>query len=1180
MKKFLLLSLGAVLALNSCSEATDERVTPSTGGEVSFTSENKSPTTRATESSFESGDAIGVFAKDGAALYAENVMYEYVNGKFTSLNPIAYSDDSQELSFVAVYPYSANLASQFTFEIKTDQSSAEAFEASDLLTATTQATNDECPVLSFYHSMSAIEINFSAQTDVSDYSLFVNAAHTANCDIESGEYTATSAISTLTPLSIGDDSYKVVVAPQTIAAGSELISVTVDGVNSVWNVDSAIVLESGYKYICNITITGDSVIFSGDITPWSDGGEINGTTTVESAQEFSLADIEAGLIPSGTIWVITDEEATAEAFESLRSTLKDNEFEGVSITMPNLKILPYQAFWSCQQIKSVSLPVATYLEEASFRASDALVEVYVPEVTTIEEYAFAYSDGLTSMDLPKVTAIADYAFSECKGLVNVSAPLATSIGDHGFSNCTLLESVEASGVTFIDQWAFYNCDALKSISYPLAESLGASALFSCSALTSVSLPKATSIGNYAFKYSNYLVELELATADDAVLSSLGYYLFTGYQVDDTDANITLTLGVNSSDLVSDNTLTVGSYSYTFKEIVFVGEVASDIYLTDFEDETFIPSGTEWVICDEEATAEAFESLRNTLKNNELEGISITMPNLKTLPYQAFWSCQQIKSVSLPVATYLEEASFRASDALVEVYVPEVTTIEEYAFAYSDGLTSMDLPKVTAIADYAFSECKGLVNVSAPLATSIGDHGFSNCTLLESVEASGVTFIDQWAFYNCDALKSISYPLAESLGASALFSCSALTSVSLPKATSIGNYAFKYSNYLVELELATADDAVLSSLGSDLFVGYQVDDIDANITLTLGASNSDLVSENTLTVGSKSYTFKEIVIDGVTTSIEGACYLADISSTSYPEGNDWVILDEEATTDDLRGLLGALYLCEPEEDAPAEINLIFPNLKEVPEQAFWAKYAIASVSLPKATALNYDCFYLCKNMTSISAPEALTIADDVFLWCYALESIDFPKVTSIGDSAFTGCIALETVVLPEVLTIEAQAFNSCYALTSISCAKVETLGNASFYDCDALTSVYMPSVTLLDGAVFWYCDVLASISLPEVVELGNGAFASCPLLATIDIPKATTLGAQVFEDCISLTTLNLGSDADVLISEWGTNLFYSAAYGAFASSVNLTTSSANQHYISGNTMTIKAISYTFNSITVK
>ncbi len=271
----------SVAMLCSCDEVAPEDIdsgaldTLIESGEVVFTS-SISEQSRATSSVFESGDDIYVTALEGATAHATKVLYSYNGSIFTSNDPIVYDDESQLLSYRAVYPAVSDYADSFSFSILADQSSGDNYEMSDLLIANASATSSICPELEFYHKMANVVINITT-SGKSGGAMEIEAKNTATCDVVGGTYVASGSDVTITPAASGSAGYTAIVAPQTIAANSLIATYVVGGITYTWKADANITLLSGYKYTYNWNLTDREVTLDSVINNWGDGG----TQTIE-----------------------------------------------------------------------------------------------------------------------------------------------------------------------------------------------------------------------------------------------------------------------------------------------------------------------------------------------------------------------------------------------------------------------------------------------------------------------------------------------------------------------------------------------------------------------------------------------------------------------------------------------------------------------------------------------------------------------------------------------------------------------------------------------------------------------------------------------------------------------------------------------------------------------------------
>ncbi len=376
-------------------------------------------------------------------------------------------------------------------------------------------------------------------------------------------------------------------------------------------------------------------------------------------------------------------------------------------------------------------------------------------------------------------------------------PSASGLTNGAFYHCKALVSVEIPKVTSVGDSAFGSCSALSSIDLPLVTSVGSSAFAYCSSLSSIDLPLATWIGRSAFSSCAQLATMSLAAGDGVQLSSVNTSAFNNVPTE----IITLTLGSANREYVSGNTLTVGSVSETFAKIIIVdsnGNVYDNFnYLADYSSTSYPADSDTWIISDITAMLNTFYGLRDALYAAYDEGreISLIFPNLKE--------------------------------------VTSTSSSTNSAFYYCRALVSVEMPKVTSVGDSAFWSCSSLSSIDLPLVTSVGS----------------------WAFYSCSSLSSIGLPLVTSVGSSAFSSCSSLSSIYLPLVTWIGRSAFYSCTQLATMSLAARDGVQLRSVDYTAFNSVSTE----IITLTLGSANSGLVSGNTLTVGSFSETFKEIIV---------------------------------------------------------------------------------------------------------------------------------------------------------------------------------------------------------------------------------------------------------------------------------------------------------------------------------
>lgn len=277
MKKNFLL-IGALATLFSCQEMQDSL------GElnsVSFLSEING-TTRVTGEMFDSGDEISVEATSNSSSSTLKATYSYSDQVFSSTEPIIKTSEDELLTFSAAYPKQDDISSDFLFSVLTDQSVAGSYEASDLLIATTEATAELQPTLSFNHKLSSLlfEIKLTDGTAVTVDEATISAKNTVNCNIFADSYSGEGETTSITAATTTSGGYAVILAPQIIEAGVKFVTIIYEGESYTATLESSVELRSAYMYTATFTIDPDRETFtvdsftSGDINGWIDGGEL------------------------------------------------------------------------------------------------------------------------------------------------------------------------------------------------------------------------------------------------------------------------------------------------------------------------------------------------------------------------------------------------------------------------------------------------------------------------------------------------------------------------------------------------------------------------------------------------------------------------------------------------------------------------------------------------------------------------------------------------------------------------------------------------------------------------------------------------------------------------------------------------------------------------------------------
>ena len=264
----------AMLLVSSCVDNPDD-TNVSNGGfrKISF-SANIKGATRATELQFENGDAISIFGSTTNSIeeynYAQNIRYEYADTKFDSNYNLWYPNPMEDLTFYAVYPYGEYTTPGFTFAVNTDQREHSNYTKSDLMTASAPGNNSKVVDLTFTHRLSKVVINISSSNmPAGEQSIiFKNVKSYASVDLKSNTFSSIEGSrADIIGSSNGTNSFKVILPPQTITAGSEFVEIVIGNRVFSWVVDRDLIFNSGVEYSYDLEIK-DNVLFTAQINPW------------------------------------------------------------------------------------------------------------------------------------------------------------------------------------------------------------------------------------------------------------------------------------------------------------------------------------------------------------------------------------------------------------------------------------------------------------------------------------------------------------------------------------------------------------------------------------------------------------------------------------------------------------------------------------------------------------------------------------------------------------------------------------------------------------------------------------------------------------------------------------------------------------------------------------------------
>lgn len=214
--------------------------------------------TRVNDSGFANGDRMGVYVVDydaqgkpgtlqSAGNRADNVGVTYVaeSNTWKTDPPIYWKDKKTPIDAYGYYPFDESLSdvTAYPFAVQTRQDESDdngmsLYEKSDFLWAKTTAVNyGEMINLTYRHLMAGMQVTLvegdgfepEEWNTLSKQVQIVNTIPQAAIHVERGEVTPLSGVasSAITPAVSGKD-YRAVLIPQTVAAGTVLLTITVD----------------------------------------------------------------------------------------------------------------------------------------------------------------------------------------------------------------------------------------------------------------------------------------------------------------------------------------------------------------------------------------------------------------------------------------------------------------------------------------------------------------------------------------------------------------------------------------------------------------------------------------------------------------------------------------------------------------------------------------------------------------------------------------------------------------------------------------------------------------------------------------------------------------------------------------------------------------------------------------
>lgn len=154
--------------------------------------------------------------------------------------------------------------------VKQDQSTQDAFAASDFIAAIDKTVQFDNPTLEFSHRTARVTINLKPGTGITSVDGATVSLTSLSADNENPTVIKTYNASR--------NSYEALTAPQTVAAGEPFIQVDLNGGTFYFRPQSDVELVANSRYIYTINVNATGLTLAGcTIGDWADGGHEEGT---------------------------------------------------------------------------------------------------------------------------------------------------------------------------------------------------------------------------------------------------------------------------------------------------------------------------------------------------------------------------------------------------------------------------------------------------------------------------------------------------------------------------------------------------------------------------------------------------------------------------------------------------------------------------------------------------------------------------------------------------------------------------------------------------------------------------------------------------------------------------------------------------------------------------------------
>lgn len=284
-KKIFLAAIAA-LAMTACNNDEEQVFTP-VEGEIQLQFIHPSGHTRATDTSFENTDEIGVYvtAIDSKLQLGGN---EVNNEKFvfngtswTSPRKVYWNEGNHNV--YAYYPYTrtVNDVEDFQFSVQTDQSTAEGYTKSDFLWASVSdiAASNSAVKMQFAHKLSCVNVilekgeSYQGEIPTNTEVYLYSTVPSALVSLSTGDVCKDSycSMASIRCFQVSATKYKAIVVPQNILSRRPLVEVVIGNVSYL--MEGTISYKPGMRHTLTITLEQNpeqiKINVGGEINNWN-----------------------------------------------------------------------------------------------------------------------------------------------------------------------------------------------------------------------------------------------------------------------------------------------------------------------------------------------------------------------------------------------------------------------------------------------------------------------------------------------------------------------------------------------------------------------------------------------------------------------------------------------------------------------------------------------------------------------------------------------------------------------------------------------------------------------------------------------------------------------------------------------------------------------------------------------